>query len=325
MKYIGAMATVVALSSIASAAHAETDARDYDALAYAKSNTLVTLGYARAISTSDSQNLSQTLGIFRAAYVLKFGNLAIVPFDAYMPAADVTIYAPTAPSTPPSVFHASGLVDHVSGIADATYLPTIAYIVPEGESAHPLDTHTYVAATVYLTMPTGMYDSTKLINIGKNRWSIQPQIAIGQRINQAFSIEAIGYAVFYTNNASFQPPPTGPMMPMLPLQTLKQNATYGADVHFAANLNPTGYLSVSYYIAANGRTYFDPTVGGQMVAAEVPTVDQQTIQTLRFSYGWRVEKDSLILFQFNQDIEASGNGGTISRFIGARVSHAFDL
>jgi hypothetical protein len=325
MKYIRAFGIVVALSSISSAAYAETDTRDYDALAYAKSNTLVTLGYARAISTSDSQNLSQTLGIFRAAYVLKFGNLAVVPFDAFLPAADVTVYAPTPPSTPPSVFHASGLVDHVSGMADATYLPTVAYIIPEGEGPHALETHTYVAATAYLTMPTGMYDSTKLINIGKNRWSVQPQIAVGQRINQAFSIEAIAYAVFYTDNGAFQPPPTGPMMPMLPLQTLKQSITYGADVHFAANLNPTGFLGVSYYIAANGRTYFEPTVNGQQVAQEATTVDQQTVQTLRFTYGWRVEKDSLILFQFNQDIEASGNGGTISHFIGARVSHAFEL
>jgi hypothetical protein len=327
MKYIRVFGAVLALSSISSAANAETDARDYDALAYAKNNSLVTLGYARAISTSDSQNLAQTLGLFRAAYVLKFGNLAVVPFDAFQPVADVTVYnTPTPPMAgamgmpaAPSVFHISSVLDHVSGMADMTYLPTIAYIIPEGEGAHALDTHTFVAATVYFTLPTGMYDSTKLINIGKHRFSIQPQIAIGQRISQNFTIEAIGYAVFYTDNTAFQPPA------MLPLQTLKQSPTYGADAHFAANLSPTGYVSASYYIAANGRTFFDPTVGGQQVAVEATTVDQQTIQTLRFSYGWRVEKDSLILFQFNQDIEASGTGATISRFLGARVSHVFDF
>jgi hypothetical protein len=316
MKCIRLFGPVLALSLISSAAYAETDARDYDALAYAKTNTLVTLGYARAISTSDSQNLSEMLGLFRAAYVLKFGNLAVVPFDAFLPAVDITVY-----STPTmaSVFHATGVLDHVSGMADMTYLPTVGYVIPEGDAAHPLDTHTYVAATAYLTIPTGMYDSTKLINIGKNRWSVQPQIAIGQRISQALSIEAAGYAIFYTDNSSFQPPA------MLPLQTLKQSITYGADVHVAVNLTPTGYVSASYYIEANGRTFFDPTVAGNMVAPEVTTVDQQTVQTLRFTYGWRVEKDSLILFQFNQDIEASGTGGTISHFVGARMSHAFDF
>jgi hypothetical protein len=50
---------------------------------------------------------------------------------------------------------------------------------------------------------------------------------------------------------------------------------------------------------------------------------QQTVQTLRFTYGWRVEKETLVLFQFNQDIAASGTDATISRFLGARVSHTF--
>jgi hypothetical protein len=253
------------------------------------------------------------LGILRAVYVLKFGNLAIVPFDAYLPMADVTLY--TSPMMP-GVFRANGILEHVSGVADLTYLPTFAYVIPEGEGPA---TSTTLAASVYLTMPTGTYDSSKLVNIGKNRWSIQPQIAVAQRISTVFTMEAVGYGVFYTDNTSFQPPAP------LPLQTLQQKPTWGADVHVAFNPNLTGWIGVSYYIAANGRMFFEPTINGQMVAPEATTTDQQTIQSLRFTYGWRVEKESLILFQFNQDIVASGTGASLSRFIGARVSHTFEL
>ena len=112
---------------------------------------------------------------------------------------------------------------------------------------------------------------------------------------------------------------------MLPLQTLKQNPTFGLDFHLAYNLNPTGWLAVSYYLAANGRSYFDPTVNGVMAAPEADKTPQQTIHTLRFTYGWRFEKESLVLFQFNQDFMARGTGASISRFVGARFSHTFEL
>lgn len=311
MKYIRVLGAVLALSSISSAAYAETDPRDYASIAPAKNNSLTTLGYARAISTSDSQNLSQTLGILRALYFLKFGNLAVVPVDVLVPMAQVTVYEPPMMG---GLFRAQGITEHVSGLADLQYLPTVGYVIPEGEG-----TSTTVAASVYVTMPTGMYDQTKLVNIGNHRWGFQPQIALAQRINTLFTAEAIGYGVFHTDNSAFQPPA------MLPLQTLKQDPIWGADVHVAYSPTVTGFIALSYYVAANGKSFFTPTVDGMAVASDVVTTPQQTIHTLRVSWGWRVEKDSLILFQFNQDIAASGVGATISSFIGARVSHTWEL
>ncbi|HVW30002.1 MAG TPA: transporter [Polyangiaceae bacterium] len=311
MKNLQSGGAALFVFSISIVAHAETDPRDYAAIAGTKTNSIVTLGYARAISTSDASNLSQTLGIVRALYLVKFGNLALLPFDALVPMADVTVYSQP---TPPGPFRASGVVEHASGLADLTYLPTVAYVVPEGEG-----TNTTIAASFYLTVPTGTYDSSKVVNIGNHRWAIQPQLAVAQRYKTAFTAEAVGYAVFYTDNSAFQPPA------MLPLQTVKQNPTFGLDLHLAYNPNPTGFIALSYYLAANGRSYFDPTVNGQVVAPEADKTPQQTIHTLRFTYGWRFEKESLVLFQFNQDILAKGTDASISRFVGARFSHTFEL
>jgi hypothetical protein len=40
------------------------------------------------VSTSDTQSYSQSQGVFRSTYVLKFGNLAFVPFDMLLPVVD---------------------------------------------------------------------------------------------------------------------------------------------------------------------------------------------------------------------------------------------
>ncbi|HEX4445428.1 MAG TPA: transporter, partial [Polyangiaceae bacterium] len=215
---------------------------------------------------------------------------------------DATVYAPV-PTMPGAT-----VTLHTSGVGDATYLPTIAYFFNEDEETH---THTYVAATVYATAPTGNYDSARPVNIGDDRWRFQPQIAAGQRFLKALTLDLIGSAAFYTDNTKFG---TGPGMPVV---TMKQDQTFGFEAHVAADLSPTFYLAASYYLAAVGQRSI--TAPG---LPETVIDDEQTTQTLRFTFGVHVEKGTLLLLQYNQDIEASG-GGTISRFVGARLSHVF--
>ena len=107
MKLFGVAALSLGMLTFASVVHAQTansqsDGRDYEALAYLPKDTLVALTYFREVSTSDKQSLSQSQGIFRASYVLKYGNLAIVPFDAIVPVVDVTVYA--SPMLTPAYF-----------------------------------------------------------------------------------------------------------------------------------------------------------------------------------------------------------------------------
>jgi hypothetical protein len=289
---------LLAPSAHAQTANSQTDGRDYEALAYLPKDTLVGLTYFREASTSATQSFSQFEGIFRASYVLKYGNLAIVPFDAILPVVDATVYVPTMSGATATL--------HTSGVADATYLPTIGYIVPEGEA-----THTVLAATAYVTAPTGSYDTANLVNIGDHRWRIQPQVAASQRFAKALTFDLIGNMVFYTSNSEFV---VG--QPMLPTASMSQNPTFGLEAHLTADLGPDAYLGVSYYVAAIGeRDIQAPGVPKTQVDPE------QTLQTLRFTFGVRVEKATLILLQYNQDIEESG-GASIGRFVGVRLSHA---
>jgi len=291
---VGVFLGTSVMLSIPSVAHAQTantqaDARDYEVLNYLPNNTLALIGYGRHVSTSDSSSFSQDVGVLRASYILKFGNVAVVPFDATLPIVDVTVYVPNT-------------VLHTSGVGDVTYQPTVAYLATEDAESH---THTHIALTGYITAPTGSYDSSNPVNIGDHRWRIQPQLAVGQRFLKALTLEASAGAVLYTNNtASFSP--MGPF-------TEKQDVSIDAEAHFAADLSPTFFAAASYYVVASGALNSVP-------AGPSPIRPEQTIQTLRFTYGIHIEKQSLLLIQYNQDIEESG-GASIGRFIGVRFSH----
>jgi hypothetical protein len=284
------------LASASSVAHAQTanvqaDARDYEVLNYFPNNTLALIAYARHVSTSAESSFSQDVGVLRAAYILKFGNLAVVPFDATMPIVDATVYVPMT-------------VLHTSGVGDLTYQPTIAYLIDEDTESH---THTHIALTGYITAPTGNYDSAQPVNIGDHRWRFQPQLAVGQRFLKRMTLEASGGAVVYTNNSDAF---TG----MAPLP-LKQDVSFDAEAHIAGDLSPTSFIAASYYFLSEGARNLVLPTGG--TASADPS---QTVQTLRFTYGIHIEKQSLLLIQYNQDIEETG-GATISRFFGARFSH----
>ncbi len=294
---------LLSLTSVANAqtANSQSDGRDYEALAYLPKDTLVGLVYLRAVSTSNvpADSYSQTQGIFRASYILKYGNLSIVPFDALLPVVDVAVYAPTpTPGLTTTV--------HTSGVADLTYLPTIGYTIPENET-----THTVIAATAYVTAPTGTYSAASPVNIGDNRWRFQPQIGLSQRFLKVLTFDLIGNLAFYTSNKNFLvsgPAGSGDV-------TLTQSQTFGLEAHLAADLSPDMYVGASYYLQAAGER--------DISAEKLPLsqyVPEQTTQTARFTYGIRVEKATALLLQYNQDVAASG-GAPITRFIGARLSH----
>ncbi len=61
---------------------------------------------------------------------------------------------------------------------------------------------TIVGASLQVIVPLGQYDSTKLINLGTNRWSFRPEVAVSQGFRQWF-LEVAGGAWLFTTNDNF--------------------------------------------------------------------------------------------------------------------------
>jgi hypothetical protein len=291
------------LLSLPTLAHAETDARDYEALVALPNRTIAAVVYYRHISSSDTQSYSQDVGILRAAYVLRFHNISFVPFDVVLPVADVTVHV-----APPALGGLSGTL-HTSGIGDFEYFPTVGYLIPEGTV-----NHTYFAFTPYFFFPTGQYDATHPVNIGANRYGFAQEFNIGQRFLKIVDAELVGSVAEYTDNTNGQVAQMGGILKGS--FTQKPSGTFTA--HVSVDVAPSIYLSASYYLTVPGEQHFVVTTP----PVDVKTVPQQTIHTLRFGAGIRVEPRTLVLLQYNQDVGTS-NGASISRYFGGRVSHVW--
>lgn len=61
-----------------------------------------------------------------------------------------------------------------------------------------------VGASLQVTAPTGQYESTKLVNIGANRWAIKPSIGVSKTLDRV-TLELSGAVELYSDNDEFFP------------------------------------------------------------------------------------------------------------------------
>ena len=107
---------------------------------------------------------------------------------------------------------------------------------------------TIVGVSIQATIPTGQYDSSKLINIGTNRWSIKPAIGISKRVSD-YTFEFATDAEFYSTNDDFY----GGIK-------RKQDPVYSTQVHALYTFRRGMWLAVgaNYYW---GGEYINDGVG----------------------------------------------------------------
>jgi Putative MetA-pathway of phenol degradation len=59
-----------------------------------------------------------------------------------------------------------------------------------------------IGASVQVSAPVGQYDSTKLVNLGTNRWSIRPDIGISKAFGP-LTLELSAGVIFFTENNEY--------------------------------------------------------------------------------------------------------------------------
>ena len=109
-----------------------------------------------------------------------------------------------------------------------------------------------VGASLQVTPPLGQYDSTKLLNVGTNRWSIKPELGVSKDWG-AVTLELIPAVTFFTNNNDF-----------LGGKTLAQDPIYSVQGHLIYEFFPAlwGAADATYY--GGGRTIIDGEKGEQL-------------------------------------------------------------
>jgi len=94
-----------------------------------------------------------------------------------------------------------------------------------------------IGTSLQVTIPTGQYDASKLVNISAHRWAIKPGIGISKSI-QNFLLEFSADAEFYSQNSEFY----GDVK-------RQQEAVYSTQAHLIYNFNRGVWLGLdtNYY------------------------------------------------------------------------------
>ena len=104
-----------------------------------------------------------------------------------------------------------------------------------------------VGVSVTVALPLGKYDSTKVINLGTNRWSVKPEIGVSRTFGQ-WVVELMVGAWLFTDNPEF-----------FGGRTREQDPIASTQVHLTYKFKPTMWLAADANYFTGGRT----TIGGQ--------------------------------------------------------------
>ena len=115
---------------------------------------------------------------------------------------------------------------------------------------------TVLGASLNVIVPTGQFFPDKLINIGTNRWSFRPELALSQPLSKHWLFDFYAGVWFFTSNDQFYPGNS--------LRTQEPLTTFQA--HISYNIGPRSW-------AAFDATYY---VGGQSSVNETFKDDRQS-------------------------------------------------
>jgi len=103
-----------------------------------------------------------------------------------------------------------------------------------------------VGTSVQVTVPSGQYDPSRIVNLGTHRWSFKPEVGFAKAIGP-WTLELTAAATFYTDNDNFF---GGMKRSQDPLYSAQAHVIYGFRSGIWASLDATYF--------AGGRT----TIGG---------------------------------------------------------------
>jgi outer membrane putative beta-barrel porin/alpha-amylase len=127
---------------------------------------------------------------------------------------------------------------------------------------------TILGASLAVQAPTGEYDSSKLVNIGSNRWALKPEVGFVQVVGRwAFDVY-LGGSFFTTNHEFFGG------------QTKEQDPILQTQAHVRFLIRPTLWAAVDGNFWRGGRT----TIDG------VERDDLQRNSRIGLTFSWQVAR-----------------------------------
>lgn len=102
-----------------------------------------------------------------------------------------------------------------------------------------------VGVSLAASVPWGKYDDNQLINVGANRWFIQPGLGVSKALGP-WRFELAGAGIFYTSNTNF-----------MGGKSLSQNPVYSTQTHGIYYFQNTAWISVDATYFTGGQSYIN--------------------------------------------------------------------
>jgi hypothetical protein len=108
---------------------------------------------------------------------------------------------------------------------------------------------TVLGASLIVTAPTGLYDSSKILNLGSGRWSFKPEIALSHPFSpeQKWQLDLYANCYFFTDNTSYRG-----------AEILRQQPLPGVEAHISYSFSKL-WASLDTRYSFRGITFVNGT------------------------------------------------------------------
>jgi hypothetical protein len=137
----------------------------------------------------------------------------------------------------------------VTGAGDSSY--SVAMLLKGGPALTAKQFENYkpstsVGVSFTVTAPSGQYDANRVLNLGSDRWSFKPEIALSHPFGseQKWQYDIYANAYFYTDNTSYHGK-----------QILRQEPLPGVEGHISYSFTDNLWASVDTRYSFRGTTF----------------------------------------------------------------------
>jgi outer membrane putative beta-barrel porin/alpha-amylase len=143
----------------------------------------------------------------------------------------------------------------VNGFADPRFRLSVNFYGAPALSAaqfRDYEQDLIVGASLQVSAPWGQYDSSRLVNLGTNRWFFKPEVGVSKATGP-WTLELTGAATFFTDNNNFF---GGNLRSQDPLYSIQGHAIYSLHAGMWASLDATYFTG--------GRTTVNDTLNNNL-------------------------------------------------------------
>jgi hypothetical protein len=137
---------------------------------------------------------------------------------------------------------------------------------------------TLIGVSLVVSVPLGQYDSSKLVNIGANRWGFKPEVGISRAFGR-WTLEGAAGAWIYTDNTDFKNGKTRSQDPVTSLQW-----------HVIYTLRPRMWVALDANYFSGGQTSVDGRKGN----------DVQRNSRMGATFALPITKEQSLKFAYSQ-------------------------